>query len=170
MNSRLEDYLPPIGRVTIAAALLEETVIRWAALLSEGALLKSHADQLLKGLDQNLTFLADKIKAIASPACQKELLDLIEKGRSLKNERNKSVHGVWGELTTEGTGEFVAVTRSRYKKVGKDVEWDLHTPSIGDLEKIADELNVTAHALNNRLGDLYDIDDGFQKWRLANGL
>jgi len=96
MKPCLEDYLTPIGKLTIAAALLEETVIRWGALLSDGALLKSHADRLLKGLDRNLTFLADRIKQTMSPAYQNEILDLIEKGRDLKDERYKSVHGVWG--------------------------------------------------------------------------
>jgi len=35
MNDRLNDYLAPIGKITIASAALEEVTIRWGALLSE---------------------------------------------------------------------------------------------------------------------------------------
>ena len=35
MTDRLNDYLAPIGKVTIASAALEEVAIRWGALLSD---------------------------------------------------------------------------------------------------------------------------------------
>lgn len=98
MNPKLKDYLVPIGKLTIAAAFLEEVVIRWGALLSEGDHLDTHSKSLLRGLDKNLDFLADRVKIRISPTSQRRVLDLIETGRTLKNRRNENVHGVWVEM------------------------------------------------------------------------
>jgi hypothetical protein len=43
MEPRLDAYLAPIGKLTIAAALLEEVVIRWGALLFEPDHSETHA-------------------------------------------------------------------------------------------------------------------------------
>lgn len=96
---------------------------------------------------------------------------MIEDARKLKNKRNENVHGVWGEMVDAQTGAFSNVARSRYEKdraTGKMI-WDLHTPTTGELEQLATDLNNVALALNKRLGDLWDIDEDVRRWRAANG-
>ena len=170
MNPRLHDYLIPIGKLTIAAAFLEEVVIRWGALLSEGGHHETHAKRLLRGLDKNLDFLIERAKEHISPAGQKPVLDLIETARALKNKRNENVHGVWAEMVAADTGAFAKVARSRYEKdaTGKLI-WDLRTPNLSELEQLATALNKNARNLNECLANLWDIDDQLRYWRAEHG-
>jgi hypothetical protein len=170
MNPKLKDYLVPIGKLTIAAAFLEEVVIRWGALLSEGDHLDTHSKSLLRGLDKNLDFLADRVKIRISPTSQRRVLDLIETGRTLKNRRNENVHGVWVEMVDVDTGAFSKVARSRYEKdaTGKLI-WDHHTPTIPELEQLAADLNKNARELNECVADLWDTDEKVQRWRAKHG-
>jgi len=71
MKPLLNDYLIPIGRLAIAAAFLEEVVIRWGALLSEAAPHETHAKRLRRGLENNLKFLKRVVEQQVSPARQK---------------------------------------------------------------------------------------------------
>jgi hypothetical protein len=41
-----------------------------------------------------------------SPPSQKQVLDLIEAGRVLKNKRNENIHGVGSEMVDARTGAF----------------------------------------------------------------
>jgi len=171
MNTPLDDYLAPIGKVTIAAALLEEVVLRWAALLSEDDVHEVHYKNLTRGLEANLGLLISRVTERVSPVSQQQVLDLIENARTLKNKRNESVHGVWGDMVHSDTGEFAYVARSRYEKdkSKRSLEWDLSVPTIAELEALASELKRVAHALNNRLSDLWDIDEDVQRWRSKHG-
>jgi hypothetical protein len=167
MKPRLNDYYAPIGTLTIAAATLEEIAIRWAALLSEADVDETRYKNLTRGLESNLTLLADRVRECVSSASQKSVLDLIEKGRTLKNKRNENVHGVWGEMVHEDTGEFAHVARSRHEKdkATRTTKWDVSVPPIEELNKLTADLHKVAHELNNRLSDLGDIDQDVQRWR-----
>lgn len=167
----LNDYLVHIGKLTIAAAYLEEVAIQWSALLSDGDHEETHARRLLRGMESNLNFLCDRVKQRVSPESQQRVLDMIETARALKNRRNENVHGVWANMVEADTGVFSRVVRSRYEKgtmPGKII-WDLHTPTIAELEKLALDLDNIARQLNERLADLWDIDESVQRWRAAHG-
>jgi 3-dehydroquinate dehydratase len=75
-------------------------------MLSEDDVQETHARRLLAGLDRNLDFLSDLVKKRVSPENQKEVLDLIERGRTLKNSRNDNTHAVWGEMVDVQTANF----------------------------------------------------------------
>ncbi len=106
MKARLEDYFAPVGKVTIAAALLEEVTLRWVALLSDDPVNETRFKNLTRGLEQTLTMLTDLVKRRVSSPNQQSVIDLIETGRKLKDERNESVHGVWGEMETQKRAHF----------------------------------------------------------------
>lgn len=167
MNDRLDDYFDPIGRVTMASATLEEVVIRWGALLSEDDVDETRFKNLTIGMDRNLTFLADRIKERVSVPNQRSVLDLIERARALKNKRNEDVHGVWGEMVNAETGHFDRVARQRYdrEKATRSTQWDLSVPTVGELQALASDLNTIAHEINERIADLWDIDEDVLRWR-----
>jgi hypothetical protein len=171
MKPRLNDYFAPVGKLTMAAALLEEVTLRWLALLSDN-FDEARFKNLTKGLEQTLTMLTDLVKLRVSTGSQQSVIDLIEKARKLKDQRNESVHGVWGEMENADTGVFSHVARSRYDKdrATRSVKWDLKVPSVDDLKTLATELHAVAHALNNRLADLWDMDEDVQSWRRANSI
>src|SRR5690242_5418359 len=83
MDENITDYHAAIGRLTIASATLEEVVIRWGALLSEGNLDEIRYKRLLLGLEKNLTFLACRVEERVSGPNQQEVLDMIERARGL---------------------------------------------------------------------------------------
>lgn len=172
MTARLDDYFAPVGKLTMAAALLEEVTLRWVALLSDDPVNETRFKNLTRGLEQTLTMLTDLVKQRVSAANQQSVIDLIERGRKLKDQRNESVHGVWGEMENAETGAFSHVARSRYEKIKatRSIEWDLSVPAVEDLKKLSSELHAVAHALNNRIGDLWDIDEGVQSWRRSNNI
>jgi len=172
MTVRLEDYYAPVGRLTMSAALLEEVTLRWAALLSDDPVDETRFRNLTRGLEVTLTMLSDLVKQRVSVVNQRSVLDLIEKGRQLKDQRNESVHGVWAEMEDAQTGAFSHVARSRYEKMRatRSIKWDLSVPTVDDLTKLSTELHTIAHALNNRLADLWDIDEGVQTWRRTNNI
>ena len=171
MKQRLNDYLVSIGKLAIAAAFLEEVVIRWGALLSEADPHETHAKRLWRGLEKNLDFLKEQVEQRVSPARQEPVIGLIETGRALKNKRNENVHAVWNEMVDAQTGAFSHVARSRYNKdaSGKLV-WVPHTtPTVPDLEQFAAELDKNARELNECLADLWDTDEQVQLWRQTRG-
>jgi hypothetical protein len=172
MTARLEDYYTPVGKLTMAAALLEEVALRWVAMLSDDPVNETRFKFLTRGLEQTLTMLADLVTIRISATNQQSVIDLIVRGRKLKDQRNESVHGVWGEMENAETGAFSHVARSRYEKTKatRSVQWDLSVPKVEDLQKLADDLHSVAHSLNNRMGDLWDIDEGIQSWRRANNI
>lgn len=172
MTGRLEDYFAPVGKLTMAAALLEEVTLRWVALLSDDPVNETRFKNLTRGLETTLTMLAELVKQRVSVANQLSVIDLIERGRKLKDQRNESVHGIWGEMENAETGAFSHVARSRYekKKATRSIEWDLRVPAVEDLEKLSNELRAIAHDLNDRIGDLWNKDEGIQTWRRANSI
>jgi hypothetical protein len=61
MTATLEDYLPHIGRVTIASVALEEVAIRWSAFLGPDDVKETHSKLMLLGLDKNLDYLREQV-------------------------------------------------------------------------------------------------------------
>lgn len=167
----LQDYYAPIGKLTIAAAKLEEVALGAAALLSDDPVDDTRYKNLTRGLDNSLNILADQVRVRVSLGNQSKILDLIELGRKLKNKRNENVHGVWGQMAYADSGEFAGVARSRYEKdrSSKSTTWDLSVPSITELEKLAADLDQVAEDLRQRLADLWDIDENVRAWRITNG-
>jgi hypothetical protein len=167
MKPRLDDYFAPVGKLTMAAALLEEVTLRSIALLSEEPFDETRFKNLTKGLEQTLTMLADLVRQRVSAANQQSVIDLIEKARRLKDKRNESVHGVWGEMQDADTGEFSHVARSRYEKdrATRSTKWILKVPTVDELNTLATDLHAVAHTLNDRLAHLFDMDDDVQSWR-----
>jgi len=84
----------------------------------------------------------------------------------------RQLAGIALEIDWEGSGVFSHVARSRYEKMRatRSIKWDLSVPTIDDLKKLSTELHTVAHALNDRLADLWDIDEGVQSWRRANNI
>jgi hypothetical protein len=154
-----------------ASATLEEVAIRWGALLSEDGLVETRYKNLLKGMDQNLTFLAELVKERVSKANQPSVLDMIDRAWKLKNKRNEDIHGVWSEMIDAETGRFVGVARSRYEmqKAMRSTWWDLSVPTIAELQTLASDLNGVAHEINERMADLWDIDEDVRRWRDNHG-
>ena len=141
-------------------------------MLSDDPVDETRFKNLTRGLEVTLTMLSELVKQRVSAVNQQTVLDLIEKGRRLKDQRNESVHGVWGEMEHADTGAFSHVARSRYEKMRatRSIKWDLSVPSIDDLKRLSTELHTVAHELNNRLADLWDIDEGVQSWRRTNNI
>lgn len=168
MPNHLDDYYAPIGKLTIGAAALEDTVIRWGALLSEDVMKKTHAHNLRRGFENNLDFLIERVKERVSAEQQQPLVELIEKARSLKDERNKNVHGTWAQMVHADNGEFAQVMRSRYEK-GKGLDviaWDVTTPGIAELEKLAVDLNQITEQLEDKMSNLWNNDAEIVHWRI----
>lgn len=97
--------------------MLEEVTLHWVALLSDDPVDETRFKNLTRGLEQTLTMLTDLVKQRVSAANQQSVIDLIERGRKLKDQRNESVHGVWAEMENAETGAFSHVARSRYEKI-----------------------------------------------------
>lgn len=171
MKLQLNDYLIPIARLAIGGALLEEVVVRWATLLSEGAHHETHAKLLRRGLDSKLKFLVQRVNQRISPARQRPVIELIETCRALKDQRNENVHAQWCEMAEAETGTFSHVARSRYDTdANGKLVWVPHiTPTVSELEHFAAELDKNARKLNECLADLWDIDEQVQRWRAEQG-
>lgn len=171
MIHRLEDYLIPIGQVTIASAALEEVVIRWGALLAGDDVADTRYRNLTRGMENNLSFLADRVKERVSVTNQQPVLDMIERARTLKNRRNENIHGVWGEMINADTDEFVKVARSRHEKdrSTRSTRWDFSVPTVAELNVLARDLRAIALELNERIADLWDIDEDIVLWRYGRG-
>jgi hypothetical protein len=171
MTETLDDYLPVIGRVTTATSELEEQVIVWSALLSNAETNETHGDRLLKGLDRNLNHLKECVVRRASVSGQQKALAAIEKARHLKNQRNTIVHGVWQQMENADTGELCGVKRSRYRldRGSREAVWDLSTPSVNEVEKLADALKSVTLELSDAMGNLWDHDPAVRTWRSQRG-
>jgi hypothetical protein len=167
----LDEYYAPIGKLTIAAAKLEEVALGAAALLSDDPMDETRYKNITRGLDNNLNLLADLVKERVSSTNQGKVLDLIERGRTLKNKRNENVHCVWGQMVHADSGKLAGVVRSRYDKhrATRSTMWDLTVPSTAELEKLASDLDQVGEDLRQRLADLWDIDEGVRDWRMENG-
>jgi hypothetical protein len=175
MDKEFDEYVFLIGKLTIAAAHLEEVVIRWTALFSDGDIQETHKKQLLVGLDKNLSLLKERVGQKCSPG-QLQLLDsLVEKARVLKNKRNENVHGVWYKMVDAHTGVFAKVQRERYEKVKAtkvlpdgQLIWHLDTPTKEELKNLAIELDEMTKALEALLDGIWSTDEPVLRWKAAN--
>lgn len=168
----LIDYLHHIGRITIEAATLEEVILVNLMALADEPFDETRSKYMFRGLDMILTELSKLISARVSTHYRQTVLDLIEKARQLKDKRNESVHGVWGEMIEADTKTFVGVSRARYEKdkATKRVSWDLKTPTIEELDKLGADLRDVAHKLQELLKRVWDLDDDVRQWRLSKNL
>lgn len=170
--NRLADYLPLIGRVTIAAATLEEIALVNVMALSKESPDETRYKYMIRGLGATLDRLSELVTDRVSPHYRQKVIDLIEEARQLKNKRNENVHGVWAEMVMADTMEFVQVNRSRYErdKATKSVAWVLKTPSIEELDKLCKELEDVAHRLEKLMDSVWNIDEDVVSWRMRKGV
>jgi hypothetical protein len=168
---RLNDYYAPIGKLTMAAATLDDVALRWSAVLSDNDMGETQYKNLLAGLDRNLDLLADTVRKRVSQAKQQSVIDLIEKARTLKNKRNDNVHAVWGEMSEADTGNFIQVSRSRFEKdkSTRTTKWDVDVPTVQQIEALSHDLQKISHELNDRMSHLYDMDEDVRSWREKHG-
>jgi hypothetical protein len=170
MPATLEDYLAPIGAVTIAAARLEEVAIRWISLLSDDAdHMATHKKVMLRGLDKNLKGLATSAAAkLAEQKTIEKIRTRVAQAIRLKDQRNENVHGVWDQMV-DACGEKVRVSRSRYR-AGDNFGWDpVTTPSIPELKQLATAIEDIANELNAELVHAWDHDEKLLSWRRGRG-
>jgi hypothetical protein len=163
---RLNDYLPIIGRLTIASARLEEIALLWGAELSESDPRDVRRKQQIAGLRRNLQLLRTRVDQLVTGPKKATILKLIDEADALRTKRNESVHGVWGEMVKLETGEFVEVSRSRFFPNGTGVAWDVGVPTVQQLAADAKRMNGLSSELHRELDLAWTNNDGVTGWRL----
>jgi hypothetical protein len=168
-TSRLTDFSPQIGKVTIAAAYLEEIVLINVMALSDDPPRQTRYTYMHKGIDNTLTRLRELVTARVSNYYRQGIIDLIEEARNLKNKRNENVHAVWAEMCDAGTRDFVLLARQRYEKDKSTttVTWDITIPTIEELAKLIDDLRDVAERLRTALEKAWKLDESVRTCREA---
>lgn len=163
--SPLANYHHVIGRITVAAAALEDVAIGGVLTLFDGddaAVRQEHKRILYAGLERNLKALKRSVKDHYSEPYRGSLLKGIGDADRLRRRRNENVHGTWF-VWSDGR-----VQRSRYegdKRQG--VAWDMATPTLVELEQLADGLEECVRCLAAEMEKAWCLDEKAVKRRDA---
>jgi hypothetical protein len=132
------EHAQAIGRVTVNFALLEHIVSSfiWGFL---GDQLKGEIVTAELSFRSQVALLSSLHKhCVNDPQKNAELEELLKRALSLEEKRNIIVHSYWGTGSKDDTITRLKTTA----KISKGLQHQLEEVSVGDLDRIADEIGV----------------------------
>jgi hypothetical protein len=173
VEKEVQAYLVAIGKIAVGSQTLDEVAIMIISAFDLGNQDALRVKLVNAGLSSNLAQAKKLIKQhlTASPRKDK-LIALLDDADRLRKLRNENIHGQWQRMADAQTGQYAGFKRFRQWAPRNAAKADLnvHTPTIGELDAAASELQSCWQDIRSIFKDAWDIDEDVRAWREANGV